>query len=160
MIQIFIADGREGTGRDEPTEGSTRGPRGRKNLSATENKIALESFQWTTGTMSAIWDAWRAVRSVLHKMGGERHRWKPILLLTIRPQLQVVSMWKFYEMRNPILYRQQDKHTNWRALSQLLQRSKTTKWGEQKVNKNQTWFTKHPIDNQFDSRMWTQVNPN
>ena len=63
-------------------------------------------------------------------------------------------------MRNPILYRQQDKHTNWRALSQLLQRSKTTKLGEQKVNKNQTWFTKHPIDNQFDSRMWTQVNPN
>ena len=35
------------------------------NLSATENKIALET---------AIWDAWRAVWSVLHKMGGERHR--------------------------------------------------------------------------------------
>ena len=51
-MQIFLADGTDGT--DEPTEGSTRGPRGPKNLSATENKIALESFQWTTGTMSAI----------------------------------------------------------------------------------------------------------
>ena len=31
VIQIFLAHGRDGTGRDEPTEGSTRGPRGPKN---------------------------------------------------------------------------------------------------------------------------------
>ena len=50
-MQIFLADGRDGT--NEPTEGSTRGPRGPKKVSLdtvdTGGPVNGFKYMWSTG---------------------------------------------------------------------------------------------------------------
>ena len=62
MIQIFLADGTDG--RDGPTEGSTRGPRGPKKVSLTlDRRVSFPELKyvWVQLRKSPLVDVYKSL---------------------------------------------------------------------------------------------------